>query len=99
MIETDREKEIFQQNSTDFLKEQQKKIYSRYASFGVVFAEMFNLTIRDILIKPVFEKGESNLLDFLPIITKQYFNRIHFSTELTLIQASLKKNEKFVHKN
>ena len=32
-------------------------------------------------------------------ITKQYNNRIHSSTKLTPIQASLKKNESFVYKN
>ena len=35
----------------------------------------------------------------LPTITKQYNNRIHSSTKLTPIQASLKKNEGFVYKN
>ena len=32
-------------------------------------------------------------------ITKQFNNRIHSSTKLTPIQASLKKNESFVYKN
>ena len=49
--------------------------------------------------KPVFEKSESNWIDVLPIITKQYNNRIHSSTKLTPIQASLKKNEGYVYKN
>ena len=31
--------------------------------------------------------------------TKQYNYRIHSSTKLTAIQASLKKNEGYVHKN
>ena len=35
----------------------------------------------------------------LPKITKQYNNRIHSSTKLTPIQASLKTNEGFVYKN
>ena len=30
-------------------------------------------------------------------MTKQYNNRVHSSTKLTPIQASLKKNEGFVH--
>ena len=32
-------------------------------------------------------------------MTKQYNNRIHSSTKLTPIQASLKKNEGYVYKN
>ena len=47
----------------------------------------------------LFEKGDGNWIDILPTITKQYNNRIHSSTELTPIQASLKKNEGFVYKN
>ena len=39
------------------------------------------------------------MIDILPIITKQYNNRIHSSTKLTPIQASLKKNEGYVYKN
>ena len=35
----------------------------------------------------------------LPKITKQYNDRIHSSTKLTPIQASLKKNEGYVYKN
>ena len=35
----------------------------------------------------------------MPTITKQYNNRIHSSTKLYPIQASLKKNEGFVYKN
>ena len=35
----------------------------------------------------------------LPTITKQYNKRVHSSTKLTPIQASLKKNEGLVYKN
>ena len=49
--------------------------------------------------KPVFEKGDGNWIDVLQTITKQYNRRIHSSTKLTPIQASLKKNEGYVYKN
>ena len=75
------------------------KLYSRNSSYGAVFAERFNRTIRDLLKRPVFEKGDGNWIDVLPKITKQYNNRIHSSTKLTPIQASLKKNERYVYKN
>ena len=55
--------------------------------------------MRDLLKRPVFEKGDGNWVDILPTITKQYNNRIHSSTKLSPIQASLKKNEGFVYKN
>ena len=75
------------------------KLCSRNSSYGAVFAERFNRTIRDLLEKPNFEKGDGKWIDVLPTITKQYINRIHSSTKLTPIQASLKKNEGFVYKN
>ena len=66
---------------------------------GGVFAERFNRTIRYLVKKAVFLKGDASWFDILLVITKQYTNRIHPCTNLTPIQASLKKNEGFVHKS
>ena len=99
LIETDRGKEFYNNIFQEFLNKNNIKLYSRNSSYGAVFAERFNRTIRDLLKKPVFEKGDGNWIDVLPTITKQYNNRIHSSTKLTPIQASLKKNEGYVYKN
>ena len=99
LIETDRGKEFYNNFFQDFLNKNNIKLYSRNSSYGAVFAERFNRTIRDLLKKIVFERGDANWIDVLPTITKQYNNRIHSSTKLTPIQASLKKNEGFVYKN
>ena len=66
---------------------------------GAVFAERFNRTIRALHRRPIFERGDSNLIDILPTITKQYNNRVHTSAKLTPIQASVKKNEGYVYHN
>ena len=99
LIETDRGKEFYNNIFQDFLNKNNFKLYSRNSSYGAVFAERFNRTIRDLLKKPVFEKGDGNWIDVLQTITKQYNNRIHSSTKLTPIEASLKKNEGYVYKN
>ena len=99
LIETDRGKEFYNNIFQDFLNKNNIKLYSRNSSYGAVFAERFNRTIRDLLKRPVFEKGESNWIDVLPTITKQYNNRIHSSPKLSPKDASLKKNEGFVFKN
>ena len=99
LIESDRGKEFYNNTFRDFLNENNIILYSRNSSYGAVFAEKFNRTVRDLLKKPVFEKGDGNWIDVLPKITKQYNNRIHSSTKLTPIQASLKKNEGYVYKN
>ena len=44
-------------------------------------------------------KGDGNWIDLLQSITKQYNIRVHTSTKLTPIQASLKKDEGMVYNN
>ena len=99
LIETDRGKEFYNNIFQDFLNKNNIKLYSRNTYLGAVFAERFNKSIRNLLKRPVFEKGDGNWIDSLSTITKQYNNRVHSSTKLTPIQASLKKNEGYVYKN
>ena len=99
LIETDRGKEFYNNIFQDFLNKNNIKLYSRNSSYGAVFAERFNRTIRDLLKKIVFEQGDAKWIDVLPTITKQYNNRIHSSTKLSPKDASLKKNEGYVYKN
>ena len=99
LVESDRGKEFYNNIFQDFLNKNNIKLYSRNSSIGAVFAERFNRTIRKLLKKLVFENGDGNWIDILPTITKQYNNRIHSSTKLSPIQASLKKNEGYVYKN
>ena len=99
LVESDRGKEFYNNIFQDFLNKNDIKLYSRNSSYGAVFAERFNRTIRDLLKKIVFENGDAKWIDILPTITKQYNNKVHSSTKLTPIQASLKKNEGCVYKN
>ena len=99
LIESDRGKEFYNSLCQDFLNKNNIKLYSRNTSYGAVFAERFNRTIKDLFKRPVFERGDGNWIDVLPKIIKQYNNRIHSTTKLTPIQASLKKNEGYVYKN
>ena len=99
LIETDRGKEFYNNIFQDFLNKNNIKLYSRNTSLVAVFAERFNKTIRDLLKRPVFEKGDGNWIDVLQTITEQYNNRRHTSTKLSPKDASLKKNEGFVYKN
>ena len=83
LIESYRDKEFYNNIFQDFLNKNNIKLSSRNSSFGSLFAERFNRTIRDLPKKPVFEKGDGNWIDIVPTITKQYNNRIHSSTKLT----------------
>ena len=95
--ESDKGKEFHNNIFQSFLNIKNNKQCSRNTSLGVVYAEKFNRSIRDLLRRPDFEKSESIWIGVLPTITKQYNNRVHTSTKLTPIQASLKKNEGFVY--
>ena len=99
LFESDRGKEFYNNIFQSLLNNNNIKLYSRNTHLGAVFIERFNKGIRDLLKKIVFEHGDANWIDVLPTITKQYNNRIHSSTKLTPIQASLKKNEGYVYKN
>ena len=99
LFETDRGKVVFNGIFRNFIDNKKNKLFSRNSSYGADFAERFNLTIRNLLIRPVFEKSDGNWIDVLQTITKQYNNPVHTSTKLTPIQASLKKNEGFVSNN
>ena len=71
LIESDRVKEFYNNISQNFSNNINTKHYSRNSSFCAVFAEKFNRTVRNLLKRQVFEKGDSNWIDVLPGITKQ----------------------------
>ena len=93
MIESEDGQEIVKKMLTDFSLENKNKSYSRYTSLGAVIAGRFNRTIRDLLKRPVFEKGDGNWIVVLSVIMKQFKNRKYSATKLTPIQVSLKKTE------
>ena len=99
LIESDRGNDFFNNITQDFLNKNNIKLYSRNSSFGAVFAERFNRTIRGLPKKIVFEQGDAKWIDILPTKTKQYNNRVINSTKLSPNDASSKKNEGYVHKN
>ena len=76
LIESDRGKEFYNNLFQDFLNKNDIKLHSRNSSYSAVLAERFNRTIRDLLKRPVFEKGDGNWIDVLP--TKQNNTIIEF---------------------
>ena len=73
--------------------------YSRFTDKGPSIAERVIRTVRNLLKKPVFEKGRADWLSELPSVVKQYNNTIHHSIKMTPNQASKKINEKLVFSN
>ena len=98
-IESDRGSEFFNSIFQNFSKRKNIHHYSRFTDKGPSIAERVIRTIRNLLKKPVFEKGKTDWLSELPSVIKQYNNTIHHSTKMTPIQASKKANEKLVYSN
>ena len=73
--------------------------YSRYTDKGPSIAERVIRTVRNLLKKPVFEKGKADWLSELPSVIKQYNNTTHHSIKMTPVQASKKSNKKAVFDN
>ena len=73
--------------------------YSCFTDKGPSIAERLIRTLRSLLKKPVFEKGNADWISELPSVVKKYNNAIHHSIKMTPIQASKKANEKIVYSN
>ena len=99
LLETDDSKEYINKIFSEFLNNHNLKRYSRKSALGAVFAERFNRFIRNLLKKPVFEKGSADWLSELPSVNEQNNNTIHHSTKMTPNQTSKKSNEKLVYLN
>ena len=94
LLETDCGKEYVNKTFNELLNKNDIERSSRYTNKGAVFAERFKKTLRNLLKKPVFGKGNANLLSELSSVINKYINTIHHSTKMTPIQASKKSNEK-----
>ena len=98
-LESDRGTEFYNSIFQNFLKSKKIHHYSRYTDKGPSIAERVIRTIRNLLKKPVFEKGNADWLSEIPSVVKQYNNTIHHSTKISPIQASKKSNEKIISDN
>ena len=98
-IESDRRAEFYNSIFQNFLKSKNIQHYSRLTDKGPSIAERVIRSIRNLLKKPVFEKGIANWISELPSVNKQYKSTIHSSVKLTPIQANKKSNEKEIYSN
>ena len=98
-LESDRGTEFYNSIFQNFLKSKNIRHYSRYTDKGPSIAERVIRTLRNLLKKPVFEKGKADWLSELPSVVKKYNNTIHSSIKMTPNQASKKSNQKIVYNN
>ena len=93
-LESDKGKERYISIFQNFLKNRKIQHYLRITDKGPSIAEQVIRTARNLLKRPVFEKGKADWLSELTSVIKKYNNTIHSSTKMTPVQASKKSNEK-----
>ena len=98
-LESDRGTEFYNSIFQNFLKSKNIQHYSRITDKGPSIAERVIRTIRNLLKKPVFERGNDDWISELPSVITKYKNAIHNSTKKKPIDASKKSNEKLVYSN
>ena len=98
-IQSDRGSIWYNSIFQNILKSKNVHRYSRFTDKGPSIAERVIKTTRNLITKPVFEKGNADWLSELSSVVKQYNNTIRNSIQRTPIQASKKLNEKVVYNN
>ena len=98
-IESDRGEEWYNSVLQNLLKFKNIHQYSRYTDKGPSVCERVIQTIRNLLKKPMFEKGNADWLSELQSAIRKYYNTIHHSTKMKPFVAFTKPNEKLVFSN
>ena len=93
-LESDRGSEFYNSMFQNLLKSKNIRHYSRYTDKGPSIAERVIRTLRNLLKKPVFEKGKADWLSELPSVVKKYNNTIHHSIKMTPNQAKKSQMKK-----
>ena len=98
-LETDRGKDWYNSIFRNFLKNKNIQHYSRFTEKCPSLAESVIRTLRNLIKKPVFEKGNADRLSELLSVIKQNNISFHHSTKMTPVQTSKNSNEKEVYSN
>ena len=95
----DKGKEFYNKHLKDLLEKYNTQIYSTENEEKSSVVERWNRTIKSKMWKQFTVQGNTQYLDMLPKILKQYNNTKHSSIKMTPTEASKKSNEGTVHFN
>ena len=96
---TDKGKEYYNKNMKELLEKNGITLYSTENEEKSSVCERWNRTIKSKMWKQFTVQGNTQYLDMLPKLVKQYNNTKHSSIKMTPIEASKKKNEGTVYFN
>ena len=95
----DKRKEFYNNHLKDLLEKNKMEMYSTENEEKSSFCERWNRTIKTKMWKQFTVQGNTQNLDIVPKIIKQYNNTKHSSTKMTPVEASKKENEGIVYFN
>ena len=96
---TDKGKEYYNKNMKELLEKNKITLYSTQNEEKSSVCERWNRTIKTKMWKQFTIQGNTQYLDMLPKLVKQYNNTKHSSIKMTPIEASQKINEGTVYFN
>ena len=96
---TDKGSEFYNKNVKELLETNGVKLYSTMNEEKSSVVERWNRTIKNKMWKQFTAQGNTQYLDILPKILKQYNSTKHNSIKMTPIEASKKKNRGVVYFN
>ena len=96
---TDKGKEYYNKHVKELLDKNKITLYSTENEEKSSVCERWNRTIKTKMWKQFTVQGNTQYLDMLPKLVKQYNNTKHSSIKMTPIEASKKKNEGTVYFN
>ena len=96
---TDKGKEYYNKNMKELLEKNGITLYSTENEEKSSVCERWNRTIKTKMLKQFTVQGNTQYLDMLPKLVKEYNNTKHSSIKMTPIEASKKKNEGTVYFN
>ena len=95
----DKGKEFYNKHVKELLNRNKITLYSTENEEKSSVCERWNRTIKTKMWKQFTVQGNTQYLDMLPKLVKQYNNTRHSSTKMTPTEASKKKNEGAVYLN
>ena len=96
---TDKGKEYYNKHVKELLDKNKITLYSTENEEKSSVCERWNRTIKTKMWKQFTVQGNTQYLEMLPKLVKQYNNTRHSSTKMTPTEASKKKNEGVVYFN
>lgn len=92
-IWVDKGKEFYNKNMDEWLQQHSINRYSTFGEHKSAVVERFNRTLKEIMWKRFTAENTRKWIDMLDQLLHGYNNRIHSTTGMTPVEASLKDNE------